>query len=61
MCLDLFSEETPCGSILVSDHSVFVFWLVAYGRFDFSIVNKIAEEHPTTTTKNNPHKCCALQ
>ena len=27
MCLDLFSEETPCGSILVS----FAFWVVANG------------------------------
>ena len=27
------SEETLCGSILVSDHSVFAFWVVAYGRF----------------------------
>ena len=34
MGLDLFSEETTCGSILVSDHSVFAFWVVAYGRFD---------------------------
>ena len=32
--LDLFSEETPCGSILVSDHSVFAILVVAYGRFD---------------------------
>ena len=38
MYLDLFSEETPCGSIVnckgpppVSDHSVFAFWVVAYG------------------------------
>ena len=36
MYLDLFSEETPCGSIVnckgpppVSDHSVFAFWVVA--------------------------------
>ena len=37
MCLDLFSEEAPCGSILESDHKVFiVFWVVAYGRFDWS-------------------------
>ena len=28
------SEETPCGSILLSDHKVFAFWVVAYGRFD---------------------------
>ena len=34
MCLDFFSEETPCGSPpSVSDHSVFAFWVVAYGRF----------------------------
>ena len=31
--------KDPCGSILVndhllSDHSVFAFWVVAYGRFD---------------------------
>ena len=25
MCLDLFSEETTYGSILVNDHSVFAF------------------------------------
>ena len=36
MYLDLFSEETPCGSIVnckgpppVRDHSVFAFWVVA--------------------------------
>ena len=34
MYLDLFSEKAPCGSILVSDHSVFAFWVVAYVRFD---------------------------
>ena len=28
------SRKSPCGSILVSDHSVFAFWVVAYGRFD---------------------------
>ena len=33
MCPDLFSVETPCGSILVSDHLVFAFWVVAYKRF----------------------------
>ena len=32
MCLDLFSEGTPCGWILVSDHLVSSFWVVAYGR-----------------------------
>ena len=32
MCLDLFSEEAPWGSILVSDHSVFAFSVVAYRR-----------------------------
>ena len=25
MCPDLFSEEAPCGSIIVSDHEVFHF------------------------------------
>ena len=36
MCLDLFSEDwVPCGSILVSDHSVFAFLVVAHGRFDY--------------------------
>ena len=36
MCLNLFSEKVPCGSInLVNDHSVFAFWVVAYGRFDY--------------------------
>ena len=34
MCSDLFLEEAPCGSILVSDHLVFAFWVVAYGRLD---------------------------
>ena len=34
MYLDLFSEKAPSGSILVSDHSVFAFWVVAYVRFD---------------------------
>ena len=34
MYLDLFSEKAPCGSILVSDHSVFAFWVVAVVRFD---------------------------
>ena len=34
MCLDLFSENAPCGSVLVNDHSVFAFWVIAYGRFD---------------------------
>ena len=29
------SPKSPCGSILVSDHSVFAFWVVAYERFDF--------------------------
>ena len=37
MYLALFSEETPCGSILVNDHSVFAFWVVAYGRFNCSL------------------------
>ena len=34
MCQDFFSEENPGLSILVSDHEIFTFWLVAYGRFD---------------------------
>ena len=34
MSPDLFSEEAACGSILVSDHSVFAFLVVAYGRLD---------------------------
>ena len=34
MCPDLFLEEASCGSILVSNHQVFAFWMVAYGRFD---------------------------
>ena len=34
MCPDLFLVEAPCGSILISDHSVFAFGVVAYGRFD---------------------------
>ena len=31
-CLDLFSEETPCGSILINigDHSVFAFRVVTF-------------------------------
>ena len=33
MSPDLFSEEAPFGSILVSDHLVFAFWVVAYRRF----------------------------
>ena len=31
--LDLFSEEVPYSSILVSGHSVFAFLVVAYGSF----------------------------
>ena len=31
MCLDLFSEGALCGWILVSDHLVSSFWVVAYG------------------------------
>ena len=41
MCLDLFSEDTPCGLILVSDHSVLAFWVAAYGKFDCMRLNWI--------------------
>ena len=34
MCLDFFSEEAPCGLILVSDHLVFAVWVGTYGRFE---------------------------
>ena len=34
MCPDHFMEEAPWGSILVSDHLSFAFWVVAYGRFN---------------------------
>ena len=31
---DIFTEETPRGSILVNDHLlIFAFWVVAYRRF----------------------------
>ena len=39
MCQDLLSEEVPCGSLLVSDHQVFAFWVVAYGRVDCKYKN----------------------
>ena len=35
---DLFLEEAPCGSILVSDHQVFAFWVVAYRRFNCILI-----------------------
>ena len=48
MCSYIFSEDTPCGSILiiqwpppVSDHSVFAFWVVADGTFDCISYNKL--------------------
>ena len=48
MCSYIFSEDTPCGSILiiqwpppVSDHSVFAFWVVADGTFDCIYYNKL--------------------
>ena len=32
---DIFTEETPCGSILENDHFlIFAFWVAAYRRFD---------------------------
>ena len=41
MCLDLFIEETPSFSILVSDHQVNAFCEVPFGRFDCSIAHQI--------------------
>ena len=37
MCPELFLGEDPCGSILVSDNSVFVFWVASYWRFDCTV------------------------
>ena len=34
---ELFLGEAPRSSILVSDHSVFVFWVVSYWRFDCTV------------------------
>ena len=35
---DIFTEETPRGSILVNDHLlIFAFWVVAYRRFDCNV------------------------
>ena len=56
MCPDFFSEETPCGSPpSVSDHSVFAFWVVAYGRFYciiiIIIINNLQKRCPRITKR----------
>ena len=43
MCPDLFLEEAPCGLILVSDHLVFTFWMVAYERLDCACSDNTVE------------------
>ena len=51
MCVNLFSEETSCGSIRpppVSDRSVFAFWVVAYGRFDSRLDGSLASDRERT-------------
>ena len=57
MYLDLFSEKAPCGSILVSDHSVFAFWVVAFVRFDCTtkIFLLLSQVDPTEYCKRKTH------
>ena len=53
MFLDLFSEKAPCGSILVSNHSVVAFWVVTNGRFDCRRVKLHYDVKTKTNTLRN--------
>ena len=58
MCQDLFLAEVPhvpCGSIFVSDHWVFTFWVVAYGRFDCNYSLEIVAKLSLQVTDKKVH------
>lgn len=44
----LFGEETHCGSIILSDDSIYALWVVAYGRFDCVAKNMSDAAHDWT-------------
>ena len=55
MCLDIFSEEAPCGSILVNDHlplattTVFLFSFFSENKRARKKSKELLSSPPTTT------------